>query len=331
MGQTSHKDQIHHDIAGIDILQSSDRKFKQYRRKWDENPRNLVYGEFPLHIDIEVTSCCNLKCPFCATTYAVFKDGFMKWETVKKILDEAGDRGLYACKFNFRGEPLLHKDLGRFINYAKRKGIIDVYFNTNAILLTEEKARMLIDTGLDRLTVSFEGFEKKMYERNRVGAVFEKVVANVERLRNLREKTSSGTPKIRVQAVLVPELNAVLDKYIAFWKDKVDQVSYNDMEPSTDTVNKEIKHVRSSWICPFPYQRMTIMWDGTITVCKNDYYGKLAMGKVGRITIHKCWTESNNHLRLLHKNGNSHKVDACTECPLRMSEIAKKKEVVLNE
>jgi radical SAM protein with 4Fe4S-binding SPASM domain len=72
------------------------------------------------------------------------------------------------------------------------------------------------------------------------------------------------------------------------------------------------------------------MWDGSITVCKNDYYGKLSMGNVNKTTIHKCWTESLNYLRMFHQNGNSHKVDACIECPLRMSELIKRKEVEEN-
>ncbi len=330
MTETAEKDHLHHTIAGEDILSFEDDKFRTYRRLWDDNPHSLNPGPFPLHLDIEVTSACNLKCPFCATTYSKFENGFMKWETVKKILDEAGEEGLYACKFNFRGEPLLHKELGRFIRYAKKKGIIDVFFNTNAVLLTEDKAKMLIDSGLDRLTVSFEGFEKALYEKNRTGAKFEEVVANVERLRNLREKGCSTKPKIRIQAVLVPELKDRLSEYVSFWKDKVDQVSYNEMEPSVDTVNNNINRVKSSWICPFPYQRMTVMWDGTLTACKNDYYGKLAMGNIDSVSIKKCWTDSLDTLRKLHKKGLAHDIDACGECPLRMSELIKRKETKVN-
>ena len=327
MTKIAQKDQIHHDIAGEDILSVGDDRFRTYRRLWDENPQNLNPGSFPLHLDIEVTSACNLRCPFCATTFSQFKNGFIEWKMVKKILDEAGDNGLYACKFNFRGEPLLHKELGRFISYAKKKGIIDVFFNTNAVLLTEEKSKMLIDSGLDRLTVSFEGFNKSLYERNRVGAKFEEVVANVERLRDLRDKECSTKPKIRIQAVLVPELKDQLNEFVSFWKDRVDQVSYNDMEPSVDTIHKGIQCVKSSWICPFPYQRMTIMWDGMITACKNDYFGKLSLGNIDSTSIQKCWTISLNTLRKQHKEGRAHEIEACTECPLRMSELIKRKEL----
>ena len=182
---------------------------------------------------------------------------------------------------------------------------------------------MLIDTGLDRLTISFEGFDKTVYERNRVGANFEEVVANVERLRSLRDKLGVSKPKIRVQTVLIPELKERMDSYVAFWKDRVDQVSYNDLEPSVDTVLQRIKQAKSTWICPFPYQRMTIMWDGTVTACKNDYFGKLVMGNVNFMSISDCWIDSLKFLRALHKSGKTHEVEACAVCSLRMHELIK--------
>jgi len=320
------KDNLHHDIAGQALYDFGDERFVEYRRKWEGNPKDLNPGEFPLHLDIEVTSVCNLRCPFCATTYSgsKFKNGFIELETVKKALDEASDYKVYACKFNMRGEPLLHKELCQFIRYAKKKGIIDVFFNTNAVGLTEEKAKELIDSGLDRLTVSFEGFEKAMYEKNRVGAKFEDVVANIERLRSLRDKLNCTKPKIRIQAVFIHELQDYLDKFVAFWKDKVDQVSYNDM---LDNVPNTLRPVRSSWICPFPYQRIMVMWDGTITTCYNDFFGKQAMGNINSTTIKKCWSISLESLRKLHREGRAHEIEACRECPLRMNELKKRGEL----
>lgn len=325
MTQLSEKDKLHHVLVGEDIGASSDPRFVEYRKKWEENPKNLKAGNFPIHLDIEVTNVCNLKCPFCATTYSSgrVKNGFIKWETVKKILDEAGACGVYACKFNMRGEPLLHKEVSRFIKYAKKKGIVDVFFNTNAMLLTEEKAKMLVDSGLDRLTVSCEGFEKEMYERNRLGANFEKLLANIEALKKIREKMRSKRPKIRIQAVLIPELKERLDEFVAFWKDRVDQVSYNEM---LENIPGRIQAVQSSWICPFPYQRITIMWEGSITICYNDFYGKLVMGNIHSTSIRDCWILSLEHLRRMHREGRAHEIEACAECPLRMNELKKRGE-----
>ncbi|KWT91050.1 radical SAM/SPASM domain-containing protein [Candidatus Magnetominusculus xianensis] len=316
-------DTLHHDISGEDILVRADERFMEYRRMWENNPMTLTAGTFPVHLDIETTSTCNLRCPFCKTTYSRtdINNGFMSWETLKKIMDEAGENGLYACKFNFRGEPLLHKELCRFIRYAKEKGLVDVFFNTNGTLLTPDKAEALIESGLDRLTVSFEGFEKELYEKNRVGATFEAVVKNIEALRDLKIRHGSRTPKVRIQAVLIPELRGRLDEFTAFWSDKADQISYNEM---LDNVPNTIKPAVSPWICPFPYQRLMIMWDGTITACYNDHYGKLAVGNVHNVTIKEAWKSLMEPLRKLHKAGRAHEAQACAECPMRMNEIKKR-------
>ena len=307
---------MHYDIEGADILQSKDKKFREYRSKWEEFPKKGVVDEFPLHLDIEVTSFCNLRCPFCTTTYTAkkIKNGYMIWDTAKRILDEAGQFELYACKFNFRGEPLLHKELGKIIQYAKKKGVMDVFFNTNGLLMDEDKSEMLIDSGLDRLTLSFEGWNREIYEKYRKGSDFQQVVSNIDRLRKIRDRRGSETPKIRVQGVLVPEMKEDLKSYVAFWKDKADQVSYNEM---LDNVPGNVPPVVSDWVCPMPYQRMMVMWDGTITTCYNDHFGKNQVGHIEDTSLHDCWKKSLARIRDIHKKGLAHELSACRECPFR--------------
>ena len=115
-----------------------------------EYPSKFHVGEFPLFIDIEVSSLCNLKCPFCATTFRIkeIDRGLISFEAVKKIIDEGVANGMYGVKFNIRGEPLLHPQIYDFIKYAKNKGLIDVYFNTNGMLLNEHACQKLIEAGL---------------------------------------------------------------------------------------------------------------------------------------------------------------------------------------
>ncbi len=322
MTEEPRKDRLHHDVAGSDLFDVRDQRVLEYRQKWEENPKRLDPGEFPIHLDIEVSSRCNLKCPFCATTYGSdkFSNGLMSWDTAKRILDEAGTEGAYSCKFNIRGEPLLNRETPRFVRYAKEKGLVDVFFNTNATLLTESVGRELIEAGLDRLTVSFEGFDKSIYEKSRVGATFEKTVANIVGFRNLRDRLGRKTPKIRLQAVLIPELTGRLDEFVAFWKDKVDQVSYNELLPN---VPNSFEPVRSAWICPFPYQRLAVFWDGSVTTCYNDFFGYSVMGSVHETTLKKCWIVELERLRQLFLKGRAYEQKACWECPLRMTEVKK--------
>ena len=81
----------------------------------------------------------------CYTTY--MKDhfkGIMKMDLYKKIIDEAAANNVYSIKLSWRGEPLLNPNLVEMIKYAKKKGIKDVAFLTNAELLTDKKVRNLL-------------------------------------------------------------------------------------------------------------------------------------------------------------------------------------------
>ena len=315
----------YHRVAGKDLLINKDVRFSEYRKKWKEWPEQFHVGEFPLFIDVEVTSACNLKCPFCATTFKSkeIPKEFISFDVVKVIIDEGAQNNLYGVKFNIRGEPLLHPEIHRIVKYAKQKGLIDVYFNTNATLLTEEVSKRLIDAGLGRLSISFEGYTKEIYEKNRVGAVYETVLANIENMQSLKRKLGVKHPKIRVQSVLLPDIKDEFDEYKKFWGSRVDEVGYLDYKQ----MKEKKKGIEYPWACPQLWQRMGIWWDGTILPCNHDDNGLLALGNVRETTIKQEWhSEKLKRVRKLHKEGLAHKVPACDGCYLRDSEILKCRE-----
>lgn len=319
-----------HHVAGEDLLspQSSSLKkrnnrFIEYRKMWREWPEKFHVGEFPLFIDIEATSACNLKCPFCATTFRgqAVKKGFILPDIVKKIIDEGVDNNLYGVKFNIRGEPLLHPQIHEFVRYTKEKGLIDVYFNTNAMLLEEEMALKLIGAGLDRLSISFEGYTKEVYERHREGAVYETVLSNIERIQALKKRLGVEHPKIRVQTVMLPDIEDTFDEYKRFWSARADEVGFLDYKE----MKVKKKGIKYSWACPQIWQRMAIWWDGTILPCNHDDDGSIALGNINdKVTIKEAWnSEKLNEIREMHKGGIAHKISACDGCYLRDSEILK--------
>ncbi|MHB8163417.1 MAG: radical SAM protein [Methanoregula sp.] len=317
-------DSILHTIAGHSVVQRDDSRYKDYRKKWNEWPETYQYGDFPLHLDVEPTNACNLRCPFCATTYNNYTKGFMEEKIWKRILDEAGKNELNSLKFTFRGEPLLHKDLPRMVSYAKNAGILDVYFNTNALKLDESTIRDLLNSGLDRISVSFEGYSKEVYEKYRVGSTFETVVHNLELLKSIKEELGLKTPLVRIQTVLVPELEGKENEYAAFWTSKVDEVAYLDMK--SEAGNPDHRGIHYDWACPMLWQRMTITWDGKILPCIHDIYEWDSFGKIGDVTIAEAWAGSQeNHFRNLHRECNAHTIPRCDRCPYRESEIRKLK------
>lgn len=308
-----------HHLSGESLFDGDKSQFKEYRKKWDEWPRNFYVGEFPLFLDIEVTNECNLHCPFCqyAGMRGKVKKGRITTGIIKKIIDEGADHGLYGVKFNIWGEPLLHPKIHEFVKYAKQKGLIDVYFNTNAMLLDEGASRKLIAAGLDRISISFEGYTKSVYEKYRVGSNYEKVLSNIENLQALKKKLEVKYPKIRVQTVMLPDLENSFQEYRDFWALRADEVGFLDYEDIN--VKEGIRH---SWACPQIWQRMGIWWDGTLSPCNKDFKALLSLGNVRDISIKEAWNcKKLNSLRQAHKNGKAFEVSTCDTCQLRNSQI----------
>jgi radical SAM protein with 4Fe4S-binding SPASM domain len=311
-----------HTIAGKSVVDRDDKKYQEYRRKWKDWPEKFQSGDFPLHLDIEPTNVCNLRCPFCATTHNKYNKGFMKEKTWKKILDEAGQHDLYSLKFTYRGEPLLHKDLPRMVAYAKNAGVMDVYFNTNGVNLDKENIHRLIEAGLDRISISFEGIDKSTYEKYRVGSDFDLVLKNINMLKTIKAELGTSKPLVRIQTVLIPELRGKEKEYADFWSPKVDEVAYLDMKDEEG--NPDHRGIKYDWACHMLWQRMTITWDGTILPCVHDIYDWMKFGNISDMSIQDAWNSLNEQqYREIHRVGNAHTIPSCDRCPLRQSEIRK--------
>ena len=102
--------------------------YHQYRRDWNDVPEQKIELDFPLHLDIETTTRCNLLCPMCPRTLLVekgtFNDfGFLTRAEYRSIIDQGSANGVKSIKLNYLGELLLHKDVDWQIGYAKGRGV----------------------------------------------------------------------------------------------------------------------------------------------------------------------------------------------------------------
>lgn len=306
----------------------NNKRFLEYRKKWHEYPNNFIVGDFPMHLDIESTAACNLRCPFCATTFKNWgpkNTGFMDMDLFRKIIDEGAKNGLCSIKLSLRGEPLLHPRIIDMITYAMEKDILDIYFNTNAVLLDDNTIGRLIDAGLPRISISFEGTTKEVYEKYRVGAEYEKVISNVKKLKNMRDSRNTLYPQIRVQTVSFPEFKATFGEYVKFWETIADEVSYLDAR--SEKSDDDHRGMVAEWACPFLWQRMVVLWDGTLLPCLMhgvSDFDLMSQGNAREVSIKEKWLSMDvSRYRKLHTSGRAHEIEACDRCSYRAMELEK--------
>ena len=282
-------------------------RFKKSRQRWEHVSRTLEMTEAPLHVDIELTNVCDIQCAMCERRLMKRPLGMMSMEMFKQIVAECDEIGVDSVKLNLWGEPVLHKELAEMVRHAKNNSQLILQFNTNANRLTPEISSALVSSGLDKLTISLDGVSKETYEKVRCGSNFERVVRNVNALLEAKKDADASLPLVTLQIIRMDITADEIDAFVETWKDRVDYVSVTNIG-STTADNKVLSHSlrekkrKGFRPCQQLWQRLSVLWDGTVTVCCNDFDGFLAIGKFGETPLIELWKgEKLTTLRERHK------------------------------
>jgi radical SAM protein with 4Fe4S-binding SPASM domain len=297
----------------------------EYRQKWHEYPEKQYLSPFPLHLDLDITNACNLRCKMCARTIMIEKGntpdiGFMDFDFVKHLIDEGASQGLASIKFSFQGEPLLHPKIVEIVTYAKKAGIIDTMFNTNGMLLTTEMSEALLDAGLDNIFFSIDSAYKENYEAIRVGANYDKVIENILNFIRLRKVKEKHAVQIGVNMVVMEENKDEVDDFIKQWSNIVDTVNWGldhhfVLKEKPEIIN-DIKTEPDNFCCSQLWQRLIVNWDGECLPCCLDVERDLLVGNTHNNSLQQIWLHSKLYklLREKHKSGNYQDIKRCKHC-----------------
>jgi radical SAM protein with 4Fe4S-binding SPASM domain len=276
--------------------------------------------KFPLGVDIGVTNACNANCIMCPHS-RLKKIGTMDMELYKKIIDNCEKLKIKTITLSFFGEPLLDPTLIEKIKYAKSKGMY-VAFYSNASLLNEKWARELIESKLDSITISFDGYSKETYEKIRKNLKFETVKENILGLINLKNKMKKTNPKVNLVLVELEENKNEIKDFYKQWKKKVGSINIinmrnwaNDLEKEGTKesfhFNKKLKRKPCSLI----WQKMVVDWNGDVVLCCDDWNHSTVLGNLKKESIEEIWKgEKLRKIREAHVKREFFKVPMCAGC-----------------
>jgi len=280
----------------------------------------------PTRLWIELSSRCNLECRLC-----VNKDipsnlkGDMDFSLYKKIIDEVKGY-VYDINLFHRGEPLLHPDLISIINYADDRNI-KTRIHTNATLLTPELGKKIIRSGLDLISLSFDGYTKETYEKNRVNASYKKSLSNIITFLKTKKELGSDKPFTILQIMEFDEELEAEDfekqkkKFIDNFKDlPLDKLVIRTPHNwggllDIDGIEK-IDKDRSKLIpCTFPWYSLTVFYNGKVYLCPQDFDGKILLGDLNKESIKDIFNgRAIRKIRNDFNTGNIKEVGPCKDC-----------------
>jgi MoaA/NifB/PqqE/SkfB family radical SAM enzyme len=282
-----------------------EKEYGAYRSNWAEYPRKHFVPSYPLLVDLELSSLCNLRCPMCYTITEEFKRKvnvrLMDYALFTRLIDEIAGK-VPALRLSLRGEPTLHPKFIQCVEYAKKKGIGEVSFLTNASTLTLDNFKKMAAAGVDWITVSVDGVGE-IYEAIRRPLKFADTLKKIREIHKYKKRTGLLRPVIKIQSVW-PAIKADPGKFYNTFAPYADLIAFN---PLIDYLHKDSKiDCVKNFVCPQQYQRLVIGADGKAMMCSNDEEGTVAAGDANLQSIADIWHgPALERVRRLHlkKNG----------------------------
>lgn len=267
-------------------------------------------GRFPAVVRIETTNACNARCVICPHQRMNRPVRQMDEAVFRRIIDEcAAWPGREVHLHNF-GEPLLDKVLEERVRYAKDKGIAKVKIFSNGSLLTAERARRLIEAGLDEIKISFDGATREEFESIRRPLRFDRVVGNVEQLVKIRNELGARM-KIGVACCSTTDREATMQALSKV----VDDFSFGKIH-NWASEGQPARRTAIRKPCSRLWRTFTVLAGGEIALCCLDYDGQHLLGRLDDgATIREIFdSAAYREVRRKHRQGRQAEIALCAEC-----------------
>ncbi|UCE43032.1 MAG: SPASM domain-containing protein [Candidatus Aminicenantes bacterium] len=273
----------------------------------------------PVRLWVELTSYCNYKCIMCPNKDLRKEDrGFMDFDLYKNIVDESKDF-VFEINLAHRGESLMHPQLIEAISYAKKNRIF-TRLHTNGSLLSEEVSHKIIRSKLDRLSFSFDGYDRETYEKIRIGGNFDKTLENIVRFLQIKKKTRSKKPITVIEVINFNQkdkqeyLKAKKSFHDQFKNLPLNNIVFREMHNWAGQIEKE-RQGKNYTVCPFPWNALVIYWDGAVLPCTQDFFGDFVVGNMKDSSLLEIWNGENmRYLRKKLAERSIAELKACSNC-----------------
>jgi len=296
----------------------------------------------PFVFNVETTNYCNMTCVMCPRTALMDRKTIWIDDAVfETVVDQVRAHGEaeFACfrdwvganytvsfdrpdenAFYFHvvsrclilhgyGEPLLDKKIVQRVQACSRRDI-PTYFSCVPANLTVARAREVMEAGLSVLKFSMDGLSDEMQKRVR-GARnnFDASYRTILDIIDLKAREGYRTLLVPTMIALAEDAEALAmqQAFLDLWRDKPvfayvksqDNRWYH--EEDDGLVNRS--HYQHQY-CEYPWTSLTVMADGSVVPCTQDYNAEMVLGNVRDETLEQIWNgERYRRFREWHVTG----------------------------
>lgn len=283
----------------------------------------------PSFASYEPTNICNLSCEMCPSGKGMLKRprGTADMDLYRKFITENRET-LIDIILHFQGEPLMYKQLGEMIAFARQNRIYTM-FSTNGQLLAQN-IDIIRNARPDRIIVSLDGLSDETYTKYRVGGKVQNVLNGLEKLSQL---PANERPFIELQFLVfshneheIPDLQKLKKKYhidkITLKSAQIYENSQVDFLPENKNFSRyEVSESGSFRLkngiknqCKRLIFGTVVCFDGRVVPCCFDKDADHELGSIANQSLHEI-RNSKKYIDFVNKVfSNRNEISICNNC-----------------
>jgi MoaA/NifB/PqqE/SkfB family radical SAM enzyme len=252
------------------------------------SPDEAFFPRIP-PLNIELSSRCNLKCPYCANPTLTRDYESLPDHLFDKVVAEARITGTPIWSLHGVGEPLLRRDLEDLMRKLDATGLWSKWVVTNGVLLHPERMKSLYEAGLRGFYNSVDSLDPDMFKRTRGGKI-EKIIANVQ-------AAAAAFPDVTIMVGLMNHKEqvvgdaerALFDRHYGHLPNVSMHVYENGRFPGAAEDWRRAGFDGLGETCYTPASNLTIDARGKVALCCADQNTEHVLGDVATRTLGEIW------------------------------------------
>jgi spiro-SPASM protein len=306
------------------LIEAGEAKFDDGNRatqvcRWLQHRSQHENSPLPRELEIELTTEDQLSGTLLRPRgTALGRSGQIDVELVRRLAIQMSEYDDSIIVLGGFGEPLLHPEFDRIVAACREADIFGLAVRTNALAMDDAAIDAMMNHKVDVVNVLLDAVSAEGYEAVHGVDGFAQAVGRVQRLSALRIERQHVEPIVLPEIVKANETFEAIEAFYDQWirsdggavirgySDRAGQLADRQvmrMAPPVRTACRQIGH------------RATVLADGRMVVCDQDFRGMHAVGHAGESPLSSLWLGSRmEQIRQGHQAGEFGVMPLCSSC-----------------
>ncbi|MFP4145733.1 MAG: SPASM domain-containing protein [Phycisphaeraceae bacterium] len=267
-------------------------------KAWQEG--EVAPPALPQQVTLELTPERAVSGPITPQHWVEFDRAAMDAGLAREILAQLGEAGDVALRLGGLGDAMRHPAWRELAQAAREAGVLGIALDTDLVGEPGE-ALTLLEAGLDAVTVRMNADQAETYRAVMGVDRLPRVTGNLDKL--FRQRGGRPTPWLVPRLIKTAKTLGDLERFFDRWMRWAGAAVVEPAQSGCGLMPEQSPVPMAPPLrtpCRQLGQRMTILSDGTVALCDQDWLGREALGNAGEEPLSTIWARARERALAQH-------------------------------